>query len=108
MAPITAVPCHVSSEAAAHLAELGIEAGFQEMLEHALKVVPDLLRVEVTLEPPYEDDDEDRVVMNAWVSYRQGDAPNPGQALFRKWVVESISPDIWRHVVLLVWHEAAE
>jgi hypothetical protein len=105
MALTTDIPCKISPEAAARLAELGIRQGFEQMLEHAARCVSDLRRLEVTLEPPYEEGEEPRVVINAAVGYRDGDPLNPGFQRWSEWVGRTTPPDISRHVTLLIWDE---
>jgi hypothetical protein len=105
VAVTTNIPCTISPEATAHVAELGIDLGFEQMLEHALRRVPDLRGVEVTLEPAYDEGDDPRVVINAAVGYRDGDPLNPGFQQWAEWVASTISPDVSRHVTMLLWDE---
>ncbi len=101
----TAIPCSISPEAAERTAELGIQREFEQMLEYALQFVPDLRQVEVTLAPPYDAEEEPRIVINASVGYQEGDPLNPGFQIWAEWVGRTLSPDVWRHVTMLLWDE---
>jgi hypothetical protein len=105
MAMTTKIPCTVSLQAAARVAELGIKQGFEQMLQHALLCVPDIRRTEVTLEQPYDEDEEPRIVINASVGFREGDPINPGFQNWVAWAARTIPPDVSRHVTMLLWDE---
>jgi hypothetical protein len=47
----TNVPVNIEPEAAAHIAALGYQREFEEMLEHTVKTVPRIQRVDVRYEP---------------------------------------------------------
>jgi hypothetical protein len=105
-APST-IPCTISTEATAHVAELGIQREFDQMLEHTLTGIPDLRRVDVTLDPPSEDDDESRVVIVSYLpALRKG--PHPAMEDWSQWVVNTFSPDVWRHVAMITLFEAVD
>jgi hypothetical protein len=108
VAVTTNIPCTISAAAKVRIAELGIEHGFEQMLEHALQCVPALHGVEVTLEPAYDEDDDSRIVINAAVGYRDGDPLNPGFQVWVTWVGRTISPDVSRHVTMLLWDERTD
>src|SRR5205807_2017132 len=50
----TNVPTIVPPEAAARIAELGMQPEFERMLEHIRRSVPDLRRIEVEVSWPYD------------------------------------------------------
>jgi hypothetical protein len=54
MTPKLDVPCRVSAEAEAYVAELGLQEQFAEMLERTRQTVPGLQAIEVNLQPPYD------------------------------------------------------
>jgi hypothetical protein len=105
-APST-IPCTISTEATAHVTELGIQREFERMLEHTLTTIPDLRRVEVKLDPPSEDDDESRVVIVSWLP-ALGKGSHPAMTDWSHWVVNTFSPDIWRHVAMITLFEAVD
>src|SRR5262249_11592159 len=57
------VPLTVTQEAAARVAELGMQREFDQMLEHMRQTVPGLLAIEVELAEPYDTGDEPRVLI---------------------------------------------
>jgi hypothetical protein len=107
MAVTTNIPCTINPDAASHVTVLGIQHEFEQMLDHTLTSIPDLRRVEVTLEPPSEDDDESRVVI---VSYLPalGQGPHPAMRQWGQWVINAFSPDVWRHVAMITLFEAVD
>jgi hypothetical protein len=107
MAVLTNIPCTISAEATAHVTELGIQREFEQMLDHTLTCIPNLRRVEVALEPPSEDDDEWRIVIASWLP-AQGTGPNPTMKQWDEWVINTFSPDVWRHVAMLTFFEAVD
>jgi hypothetical protein len=65
MSAVGTIPLTVAPEAAARVAELGMQAEFQKMLDHIPQVVPGLCRIEVTLWVPEDFDDDPRVTIEA-------------------------------------------
>ena len=107
MAVTTNIPCTINPEATAHVAELGIQHDFDRMVEHTLYSIPELRRVEVILESASEDDDESRVVI---VSYLPalGNGPDSTMWQWGQWVIDTFSPDVWRHVAMITLFEAVD
>jgi hypothetical protein len=66
MTAIATVPMKITPEAAARVAELGIQAELDQMLEHVRKVVPKLQSLEVELAEPCDTGDELGVNIRAW------------------------------------------
>src|SRR5437870_5771116 len=65
MATTATIPVNVSAEAAARVAELGMQREFEEMIEHAKQTLPGVRWIHVTLEDSPEVPGDLRVV--AWV-----------------------------------------
>ena len=76
------VPVSITEEAAAHVAALGQQTEFERMLDKVGELVPELARVEVSLNPPYDTGDEPGVLIDA---FRDGEIPFPNLAY-----------DVWR------------
>ncbi len=101
----TNVPLTVTPEAAARVAELGMQRELEQMLEHARKTAQGLRAISVELWDQYDLDDEPRVVILARVVGR-----NPledrieGQWI--DWRVTALPPDVCRHFVMLAEYEA--
>jgi hypothetical protein len=104
MATPSTVPVTITAEAAAHVAELGMQAEFERMLEHARQVIPGLKRLEVELQPPYDTGDEPAVVILA-LQREVGPPDASPQMRFGEWQVHTFSPDVFRHFTLLAFGE---
>ena len=63
MASVTTVPVTVTPDAAARIADLGMQSEFEQMVEHARQVVPYLRSIRVTLEHDPEGEDEPGIVI---------------------------------------------
>ncbi len=95
----------VTEEAAARVAELGLQAELEQMIEKARQMVPALKRIEVVLVPTYDIGDEPGINIQA----TRGDAfrlDDPTEARWSLWKRQTYSPDVWRHFQLFTHHEA--
>ncbi len=96
MADASTVPITVTPEAAERIAELGVQAEFQQMLDRAVQLVPALKRVEVVLEPAYDEGADPFVVIQAthggpWESGSRAEDE------WGKWKIFAFHPDVHRH-----------
>jgi hypothetical protein len=107
MATATSVPIIIDREAAAQVAELGMQAEFEQMLEHTRQTVPELRRIEVILVPAYDTDDDAGIVIQAMrcPANLNDDAT---QREWGSWKVTTFSPDVCRHFVMWVVYETAD
>jgi hypothetical protein len=98
-APST-VPVTVTEQAAAHVAELGMQAELEQLIEQTRRLVPALKHIEVVLALPYDTGDEPGIVIEAWRgdTYRPGD---PAEDQWDDWKIRTYSPDIWRHFTMM-------
>jgi hypothetical protein len=67
MATPTTIPVTVTPEAAARVAELGMQRELDEMVQHTLETIPGLQSIKVVLELPYDTGEEDRITIEAAV-----------------------------------------
>src|SRR5262245_9888867 len=92
MATIT-VPTTIAAEATAYAAELGMEAPFQQMLDHIRQTVSGLRSIEVKLEHPYDLGGGPSVVFDVLI-----DSPNWEQDRtrwdLRDWEINTFPPDV--------------
>jgi hypothetical protein len=97
----TSVPVTVTPEAAARVAELGMQAALEQMIEHTRQVVAGLQRIEVVLDPPYDTGDEPYLTIWAVTSepYRDEDTTEWD---WGSWKVQTFPPDVYRHIALLI------
>ncbi len=107
MAAALIVPLTIEPEAAARVAELGMQAELDRMLEHTRQVVSKLQHIRVVLEPPYDTGDEPYLTIEATRggSYAGDD---PTQREWGDWLVNSFPPDVWRHFGLLVLYGTSD
>jgi hypothetical protein len=67
MATADTVPITLSAEAAARIAELGMQREFEEIVEHARTDLPGVTRIEVYLDGPYDEPKTpDKVYVDAY------------------------------------------
>ena len=87
------IPVTVTPEAAERVAELGMQAELQQMLDHTLRTVPNLRSVEVLLALPYDTGDETSITLQALV-----DHPNPvkdrTELEWDAWQLAAFPPDV--------------
>src|SRR4051794_17753734 len=63
---VASIPMTISAEATAHVAQLGMQAEFERMVEHTRQTIPGLTRINVVVDPPYDEGDWPAVVIEAW------------------------------------------
>ena len=107
MAAVTTFPITVEADAAARVAELGMQAELQQMIEHTRQAVPDLQDIRVVLEPPYDTGDEPYLTI---YSTRKGgyNGDDPTQREWGAWKINTFSPDVCRHFAMLVIYGNAD
>jgi|SRR5580704_16556335 hypothetical protein len=107
MSTATTVPLSVAPEAASRIAELGLQDEFDQMLEHTRQVIPGLRSISVLLAPPYDTDDEPRVIIEPTM-----DDPHlvhdRTEREWGRWMVNTFSPDVGRHFCLLTVYGVAD
>ena len=104
MSTQTDIPVTIEPEAAAIIAEWGMEREFQQMLEHTLKTLPGLIRVEVTLPPRYEIT-YDQVLIEPHV-YDSGLFPDPNAIAWRDWKIRTFPPEVAMNFLLMPFRVA--
>jgi len=98
----TTIPVNVTPEAAQHVAQLGMQAELERMLQHTLQTVAGLQSIDVVLGDPYDTGDDPRIVIEAW---RDPALHSPGDPTERElgfWKVDTFSPDVSRHFTMLL------
>ena len=100
MSAPTTIPVTVEPEAAERIAELGLQAEFERMLEHARRTISGLRRIDVVLVPAYDTGDDPGIVLRAFrdpACYAEDD---PVRDRWREWELATFSPDVHRHFTL--------
>jgi hypothetical protein len=97
-APAT-VPVTITPEAAARVAELGLQAELERMIEHTRHAVAGLRQVAVTLEPPYETRPSPGINIEAYTDrpFVEGDRT---QGRWGRWLVITFPPEVCEHFAL--------
>ena len=94
------VPVTVAPEAAARIAELGIQAAVDQLLGHALQTIPELQRLEVVLDGPYDTHEEPYLAIRATTDriLVPGDTT---EREWRDWKLATFPPEVLEHITLL-------
>jgi hypothetical protein len=100
----TSIPIEIRSEAAERVGELGMREQLDRMLDHTCQSMAGLRSLEVQLSPVYDPGDEPTIVIQATVE-GTGPGDDARERLWGQWKVETFSPDISRHFVLLTVYE---
>jgi hypothetical protein len=99
------VPVTITPEAAALVAELGMQKEFEQMLEHTQQTVPGLHAIRVVLADLYDTGDEPHVLLEAWMTVADiVHDPTPEQ--WGRWQVETFPPQVCEHFGLFPMYEA--
>jgi len=92
------IPVHFSSSAAAeHIAQLGLEREFEEMIEHVKQTVPGTRKIEVILDGLPED--PEGIVIIAHRPHPGGD--DPAHRDWIAWLVDTYPPEVCQHFTLI-------
>lgn len=102
----TGVSITITPEADQRVAELGMQRELRQILAHALQTIPDLKKVEASLEPVYEGWEEERIIIEATVD-RPGDHAYEERLQEVDWIWSTFPPDVYRYFCFTV-HAAAE
>lgn len=103
MSAAATVPVTITPEAAARVAELGMQAELERMIEHTRQTVAGLQRIEVTLTPPYDERPSPGVNIEAYTDrpFVEGDR-TWGQ--WGRWKVTTFPPEVCEHFVLMLYY----
>jgi len=98
----TTIPLTVDPEAAELVAELGMQAELECMLDQARQMIPGLRRIHVEFAPPYDTGPDPSVLIMA---YRDPSLHRPDDQTwnqYSRWKTTTFSPDVFRHFTLLI------
>jgi hypothetical protein len=104
MTSTVTVPLTITAEAAARLAELGMEGDLECMLEYIRQTVTGLRRLEVILEPPYDTGDEPYITIEAFPAISFQSAADEAENQWGAWKVRTFPPEVCRHFTLLIYY----
>ncbi len=107
MSVTASVPVAITPEAAAHVAQLGYQREFEEMLEHTLKTVPHVRRVDVYLEPD-EDLGFPKVMIQPTLDRSANALEDRAWWKWSSWAAETYPGQVLIHFLLWTVYEEAE
>lgn len=98
---ITTVPVNITPEAAAHIAALGYEREFEQMLEHTLKTVPRIRHVDVILDHDPEAKDISTIIVRPTLEPEpQGTVDRHGRE-WDSWIVRTFPPQVFENFLMM-------
>ncbi len=106
MSALTDIPVRVTPEASAEVDRLGMRAEFDLLLEHARRTIPNLRRLDVTLEPPHDTGTDDSVLIRAWRDRAFFTLEDPVRKQWTEWMITTFSPDVCWHFSFLILYES--
>ena len=106
MSAVSTIPLTIEPEAAARVAELGLGAELEQMLDRARQVIPSVRRIEVRLWVPEDFDDDPRVTLETICAADEAEQRRIDEE-WCDWTIRHVSPDVWRHFTFFVIGEVA-
>jgi hypothetical protein len=97
----TGVPVTIRPDAAARVAELGMQSELQQMIDHARQVVPDLAAIEVEIAERYDMGGEPGVSIIAYSDRPFEPEDNTSDEL-RRWKIETFPAQVLEHLTILL------
>jgi hypothetical protein len=95
----TTIPVTIAPEAAARVAELGMQRELERMLDFLRQEVSGVLSVDVQLAMPYDTGDETSIVLEVPLDRPLSDAS--GRRQLRDWMAEALPPVVNRYFTIL-------
>lgn len=105
MSAPTTISVTITPEAAARVAELGMQQPVEQMIEHTRQTVPALRRIELILEPAYDTGPDPYLTIMAYTNRPY----TPGDTIARDWGLWKMStfpPQVYQHIAMLIEYEA--
>ena len=101
MSASATIPVTITPEAAARVAELGMQQAVEQMIEHTRQTVPALRRIELILEPPYDTGDDPYLTIQAHTDrpFRREDTTEQEWGM---WKITTFAPQIYQHIAMQV------
>jgi len=93
------IPLTVEAEAAALVAELGLQAELEQMLDHARQTIPGLQELNVKFAPAY-DTGEEGIILEAVRDPASASSSTWKKKQWWEWEIATFSPDVYRYFTL--------
>jgi hypothetical protein len=100
----TSVPVTVAPEAEEYIRQLGLQGPFEQMIEHAIQVIPGLRRIEVELPPRYDLGGEPVVLIEVIKDLPKSE-DDPTNWELARWQVETFPPEVLIYFTFLTGYE---
>jgi hypothetical protein len=99
MSTSATIPVTVTPEAAARLAELGMHAEVDRMIDFARQNLPGIMSIEVVLNVRYDEDSPNGVAIEVY-SNRPWDSAEFDLAdkALRRWMITTFPPEVLQHL----------
>jgi hypothetical protein len=105
MSTVSSIPVTVTPEAAERVAELGMQAELECMIEHTRQTVTDAQRIQVVLDPAYDTGDEPYLTIEAYRDLSRYEENDPTWRQWSRWSTTTFHPDVYRHFCLMILYE---
>ncbi len=94
------VPVTVTPEAEEYVRKLGLEGPFEQMIDHALQVVPGLRQITAEVPPLYDSGGEPVVLIGVFMDAPPGD-DDPTNRELGYWQVATFPPEVFIYFTFL-------
>jgi hypothetical protein len=102
----TTIAVNVTPEAAERIAERGLQTSIDQMIEQAVKMVPGIRRVAISLEGPYDTHEEPYLDAGAYRDYGLATEDISEEEAYTRWKIENFPPDVLCQVSLHIHWDA--
>jgi hypothetical protein len=101
------IPVTVTPEAAERLAELGMHAEVDRMIDYARQTLPGIVRIEVLLNARYDEDSPDGVSIDAYSQHPFDlDEWMKFKSALRRWMIATFPSEVLEHLLVCYYSEA--
>ena len=105
MSTTSNVPVTITPEASAHVAELGLQKEFEQILEHTRQTIPGLRSIRADYESGYGIDIP-CILIEAWVS--DSKAADRADREWGVWRLTAFPPRVGEHFVLFLYEDKTD
>ncbi len=106
MPTVATIPVTIQPDAAAFLAEIGMERELERILEHAKATIPHLRALDIVLHD-FPETGPPGLTIDAHRDPYPG-APDRACSVFGRWMVETFSPEVNVNIGLLSFHHGED
>lgn len=94
------LPCSITSQAAAYVAKIGMQAPLQKMLDNIPLRIPNVRAIQVYLQEPYDLGGGPSVILDV-ARDRPDAAYDDTEWRWQRWVAETFPPEEFQHFCIL-------